>query len=356
MPPSAPADSPRGGALEIQGIRRSFGSAVALDGISLAIRPGEFFSLLGPSGCGKTTLLRVIAGLDEPDAGAILLDGANLLASPAHERPVNTVFQSYALFPHLTVAANIAFGLRMKKIVANEISRRVATIMDLVEVTELAARKPHELSGGQRQRVALARALVNEPRVLLLDEPLAAVDQKLRKQLQAGLLALQRRLGLTFVYVTHDQEEALSLSDRLAVMNRGQVEQVGAPQVIYDRPGTRFVAEFLGASNLIEAKVSNGIAKTNFGEFALANAPDGVVTLFFRPEKVHFDGGRFAGLIQEITFAGMTKHILIRTGDTLIRAAALNQNTENWSVGNHIMWDIPCEAISVLAQKRLPPA
>ena len=352
MPPSAPPDSRRGGALEIQGIRRSFGAVIALNGVSLAIRPGEFFSLLGPSGCGKTTLLRIIAGLDAPDAGAILLDGASLLASPAHERPVNTVFQSYALFPHLTVAANIAFGLRVKKINANEISRRVATMMDLVEVAELAARKPHELSGGQRQRVALARALVNEPRVLLLDEPLAAVDQKLRKQLQAGLLALQRRLGLTFVYVTHDQEEALSLSDRLAVMNHGQVEQVGAPQEIYDRPGTRFVAEFLGASNLIAAKVSNGIAKTSFGEFAVAGAPDGDVTLFFRPEKVNFEGGRFSGIIEEITFAGMTKHIVIRTGDTLIRAAALNQNPDNWAVGRHVTWDVPSEAISALEQNR----
>ena len=354
MLPSASADSPRGGALEIQAISRLFGSVVALNGVSLNIRPGEFFSLLGPSGCGKTTLLRIIAGLDEPDAGAILLDGSNLLALPAHERPVNTVFQSYALFPHLTVAANIAFGLRMKKIAANEISRRVATIMDLVEVTELAARKPHELSGGQRQRVALARALVNEPRVLLLDEPLAAVDQKLRKQLQAGLLQLQRRLGLTFVYVTHDQEEALSLSDRLVVMNRGQIEQVGAPQEVYDRPGTRFVAEFLGASNLIEAKIANGIARTSFGEFAVADAPDGDATLFFRPEKVNFEGGRFSGVIQEISFAGMTKHIVICTGETLIHAAALNENNRNWVVGNQITWNVRPEAITVLKLKSSP--
>jgi len=241
--------------------------------------------------------------------------------------------------------------LRMKKMATNEISRRVAAMMDLVEVAELAARKPHELSGGQRQRVALARALVNEPRVLLLDEPLAAVDQKLRKQLQAGLLQLQRRLGLTFVYVTHDQEEALSLSDRLAVMNRGQVEQVGAPQEIYDRPGTRFVAEFLGASNLIEAKVSNGRAETNFGEFAVANTPNGNVTLFFRPEKVVLAEGRFDGVIQEMTFAGMTKHLVIRTGDTLIRAATLNQNSRNWAVGSYVKWDVPSEAITAIARE-----
>lgn len=349
MPPSAPADSRRGGALEIQGIRRNFGAVVALDGISLAIRPGEFFSLLGPSGCGKTTLLRIIAGLDEPTAGAILLDGANLLASPAHERPVNTVFQSYALFPHLSVAANIAFGLRMKKIGTSEISRRAAAMMDLVEVTELAARKPHELSGGQRQRVALARALVNEPRVLLLDEPLAAVDQKLRKQLQTELLALQRRLRLTFIYVTHDQEEALTLSDRLAVMNHGVIEQIGPPQDIYDRPKTRFVAEFLGSGNLIAARISNGIAKTTFGEIPLLNiSENGAVTLFFRPEKVLLGSGRFAGVIDEVVFAGMTKHIAIRTGEARIRAVALNQNSADFTVGNTISWDIQPEAITPL--------
>src|SRR3954470_1684086 len=292
MPPSVSAAPPRGGALELQDIRRRFGPVVALKGVSLHIRAGEFFSLLGPSGCGKTTLLRIIAGLDEPNAGAVLLDGANLLALPAHQRPVNTVFQSYALFPHLNVEENIAFGLRMKKVARTETARRVAAIMDLVEVAKLARRKPHELSGGQRQRVALARALVNEPRVLLLDEPLAAVDQKLRKQLQTDLLALQRGLGLTFVYVTHDQEEALSLSDRLAVMNHGEVEQVGAPQEVYNHPKTRYVAEFLGNSNLIEAEIIEGVARAAFGEIRLLNAPaNGKGTLFFRPEKVTLGSG-----------------------------------------------------------------
>src|SRR3954468_11920409 len=272
MPPRAPAEPRRGGALQLQSIRRSFGRFVALNDVSIDVRAGEFFSLLGPSGCGKTTLLRIIGGLDQPDDGAVLLDGQDLLRFSAHERPVNTVFQSYALFPHLNVAENIGFGLRMKKIAANEITTCVDRMMDLVEVDKLAARKPHELSGGQRQRVALARALVNEPRVLLLDEPLAAVDQKLRKQLQADLLALQRRLGLTFVYVTHDQEEALSLSDRLAVMNHGAVEQVGAPQEVYNHPKTRYVAEFLGNSNLIEAEIIEGVARAAFGEVRLLNA------------------------------------------------------------------------------------
>ncbi len=349
MPSSAPGESRHGGALQIQAIRRAFGPVVALKEVSIEVRPGEFFSLLGPSGCGKTTLLRIIGGLDQPDAGAVLLDGENLLRFPAHERPVNTVFQSYALFPHLTVAENIGFGLRMKKAPASEISRRVNAMMELVEVQKLVARKPHELSGGQRQRVALARALVNEPRVLLLDEPLAAVDQKLRKQLQADLLDLQRRLGLTFIYVTHDQEEALSLSDRLAVMNHGEIEQIGPPQEVYDHPKSRFVAEFLGNSNLIDAEISNGIARTTFGEIRLGNLnANGKATLFFRPEKVILGAGTFTGTVAEVTFAGITKHITIRAGQTLIRAAELNQTSAILVAGTPTLFTIPPEAITVL--------
>jgi spermidine/putrescine transport system ATP-binding protein len=352
MPLSAPGESRHGGALQIQAIRRAFGPVVALKEVSIDVRAGEFFSLLGPSGCGKTTLLRIVGGLDDPDAGSVLLDGEDLLRLPAHERPVNTVFQSYALFPHLSVTENIGFGLRMKKVESSEITRRVNAMMELVEVQKLGARKPHELSGGQRQRVALARALVNEPRVLLLDEPLAAVDQKLRKQLQADLLALQRRLGLTFIYVTHDQEEALSLSDRLAVMNHGEVEQVGAPQEIYDHPKTRFVAEFLGNSNLIEAEVSNGIARTVFGEFRLANPnTNGKATLFFRPEKVILGSGPFRGNVEDVTFAGITKHITIRTGDTRIRATRLNQDQINFAHEMTVFWDVPAEAITVIGSK-----
>ncbi len=347
MPPNA-TDSPhRGGALQIEGVRRSFGSVVALNGVSIDARAGEFFSLLGPSGCGKTTLLRIVAGLDEPNAGAILLDGEDLLKLPAHRRSVNTVFQSYALFPHLNVAENIAFGLRMKKTPAAEISRRAGAMMELVEVGKLSARKPHELSGGQRQRVALARALVNEPRVLLLDEPLAAVDQKLRKQLQADLLALQRRVGLTFVYVTHDQEEALSLSDRLAVMNHGEVEQIGIPQEVYDRPRSRFVAEFLGNGNLIEAEVVNGLARTSFGEVRLGNRREnGKVTLFFRPEKVVVGAGAFQGVLEEITFAGAANHLTIRSSGEIIRATILNQNTPKMRRGESVRWEVPAEAIT----------
>lgn len=352
MPTSASGEMRHGGALQIQAIRRAFGSIVALKEVSIDVRAGEFFSLLGPSGCGKTTLLRIIAGLDDPDAGAVLLDGENLLQRPAHERPVNTVFQSYALFPHLSVGENIGFGLRMKKVNPSEINRRVNAMMELVEVQKLAARRPHELSGGQRQRIALARALVNEPSVLLLDEPLAAVDQKLRKQLQDDLVALQRRLGLTFIYVTHDQEEALSLSDRLAVMNHGEVEQIGVPQEVYDHPKTRFVAEFLGSSNLIDAEVSNGIARTIFGEFRLANSnTNGKATLFFRPEKVILGSGPFRGIVNEVTFAGIAKHITIRMGNTSIRATALNQDQRSVALETEILWDVRTEAITLIGHK-----
>jgi ABC-type Fe3+/spermidine/putrescine transport system ATPase subunit len=348
MPPSVSGDLRRGGALQIEGIRRSFGSIVALNGISIEIKGGEFFSLLGPSGCGKTTLLRIVAGLEQPDAGEVRLDGNDLLKLAAHERPVNTVFQSYALFPHLTVAENVGFGLRMKKTAAGEVKRRVGEMMELVEVAKLAERKPHELSGGQRQRVALARALVNEPRVLLLDEPLAAVDQKLRKQLQADLLALQRRLGLTFVYVTHDQEEALSLSDRLAVMNHGEVEQVGAPQEVYDAPRTRFVAEFLGHGNLVEAEISGDVAKTSFGEVGVGESRmKGKGLLFFRPEKVVVGEGSFSGVVEEATFAGAVKHIEFRAGNDVIRAALLNQSAANLTRGDRIFWRVLPQAITV---------
>jgi spermidine/putrescine transport system ATP-binding protein len=343
MPPSAdPPQTPTGGALTVRDVRRAFGLVKALDGISLEVNAGEFFGLLGPSGCGKTTLLRILAGLDHVDSGAILLDGKKLTA-PAHERPINTVFQSYALFPHLNVAENVAFGLRMKKRPPEEIARRVEVMLKMVEVSALASRKPPEISGGQRQRVALARALINEPKVLLLDEPLAAVDQKLRKLLQTELRALQRRLGLTFIYVTHDQEEALSLSDRLAVLNHGTVEQVGTPREVYDHPETRFVAEFIGTCNFVEAELTGDAARTSFGVLPMRPSKLGKATVFFRPEKVVIGGHGIEAEVAEIAFVGAEAMLTLRCGGELLKVAT----RERFSVGQKLLISIPPEAIGI---------
>jgi len=241
--------------LEIRGLRKTFGSHEAVRAVDLAIKPGEFFSLLGPSGCGKTTLLRMLGGFEEPTSGEIWLDGARIDRLPAHERQFNMVFQRYALFPHLSVWENVAFGLKMKKVPPAELKNRVDEGLALVQMQTFASRGIGTLSGGQQQRIALARALVNRPKVLLLDEPLSALDLKLRQQMQVELISLQRKLGHTFVFVTHDQEEALTLSDRIAVMNNGMVEQVGTPQEIYEYPRTTFVAEFIGQMNFLESEV-----------------------------------------------------------------------------------------------------
>jgi putative spermidine/putrescine transport system ATP-binding protein len=236
-------------AVEIKGASKRFGDVVALEEVSLEIRRGEFFALLGPSGCGKTTLLRMIGGFDEPTSGTVLVGGKDLGNVPPNRRPVNMVFQQYALFPHLTVGENVAFGLRYKGVARADETRRVAEVLELVKLSGFERRKPHQLSGGQRQRVALARALVLSPEVLLLDEPLGALDQKLRKEVQVQLKTLQRTLGITFVFVTHDQEEALTMSDRIAVMSRGRVEQLDEAAAVYERPATEFVADFMGAPN-----------------------------------------------------------------------------------------------------------
>ncbi len=246
--------------VEIDDVSKRFGDFAAVDQVSLRIRRGEFFSLLGPSGCGKTTLLRMIGGFETPTSGAIRIQGVDVTDRPPHRRPVNMVFQHYALFPHLTVADNIAFGFRYKGFPRSETGDRVARAVGLVRLSGFERRHPHQLSGGQRQRVALARALALEPEVLLLDEPLGALDQKLRKEVQVELKSLQRQLGITFVFVTHDQEEALTMSDRIAVMNGGRVEQMDAASEVFERPDTEFVANFMGASNFFEATVK-GIAE-----------------------------------------------------------------------------------------------
>ena len=242
--------------LEIRNVTRRFGDFVAVDDVSLAIEGGEFFTLLGPSGCGKTTLLRMIAGFDQPDGGSIVLGGNDLADDPPERRPVRTVFQSYALFPHMTVAGNVAFPLRMAKVGSTDCERQVKAALEGVQLGGKADRYPHELSGGQKQRVAIARALVTHPQVLLLDEPLAALDAKLREQLQLELINLQKDVGITFVYVTHDQTEALALSHRIAVMNHGRVEQLDEPSRIYGLPKTRFVADFIGHCNLFDGTVA----------------------------------------------------------------------------------------------------
>jgi spermidine/putrescine transport system ATP-binding protein len=243
--------------VELRGVTKRFDEVIAVNGIDLSIGVGEFFTLLGPSGCGKTTTLRMIAGFEEPTEGALLIDGSDVEGLPPHRRPTNTVFQSYALFPHLSVEENVAFGLKRKKVSGDEVRHRVGQELERVGLAGQANRRPNQLSGGQQQRVALARALVNLPKVLLLDEPLGALDLKLRKGLQVELKRIQREVGITFVYVTHDQEEALTMSDRIAVMDRGRIEQVDDPERVYDRPSTTFVAGFIGVSNLMPATVKS---------------------------------------------------------------------------------------------------
>ncbi|MGH9168883.1 MAG: ABC transporter ATP-binding protein, partial [Acidimicrobiia bacterium] len=242
-------------AVELRGVTKRFSEVTAVHDLTLEIRHGEFFSLLGPSGCGKTTTLRMIAGLEFPSEGSIRIFGEEMGLRPPNRRPVNTVFQSYALFPHMTVARNVAFGLEMRRLTPQDIAARVENIIQIVQLTGMEQRKPAQLSGGQQQRVALARALVNSPKVLLLDEPLGALDLKLRQAMQLELKALQERVGITFVYVTHDQEEALTMSDRIGVMNRGKLLQVGTPEDIYEGPANRFVADFIGETSFLPAIV-----------------------------------------------------------------------------------------------------
>jgi spermidine/putrescine transport system ATP-binding protein len=279
-------------AVELASVTKRFGDdVVAVKGIDLTVDDGEFFSLLGPSGCGKTTTLRMIAGFEFPTEGSIKVHGAEMGLKPPNQRPINTVFQSYALFPHMTVAENVAFGLNMKKVERAEIQRRVARVLDQVQLTKRADARPSQLSGGMQQRVALARALVNEPEVLLLDEPLGALDLKLRQAMQVELKDLQERVGITFIYVTHDQEEALTMSDRIGVMNEGSLLQVGRSEEIYERPTSRFVADFIGDINLIDATMTGaGLARlgtgVEIGVPGVGTPPGAAVTLALRPERL----------------------------------------------------------------------
>jgi spermidine/putrescine transport system ATP-binding protein len=319
--------------LEIQGVTRRFGVFTAVDGVSLSIGAGEFFTLLGPSGCGKTTLLRMIAGFDLPDEGRILLDGQDLARQPPERRPVRTVFQSYALFPHMTVAGNIAFPLQMAGTPAREIPGKIDDALEDVRLTGFGNRYPHELSGGQKQRVGIARALVTHPRVLLLDEPLAALDAKLREEMQIELINLQKQVGITFVYVTHDQTEALALSHRIAVMNRGRVEQVDEPSKIYGFPRTRFVADFIGHCNLLTGPVvaaGNGSVELDVPGLGrvraaapAAPAAGAEGSLALRPEKIQLAApgaiasvdNRFHGTVHDFLYMGDVTVYRVVTGE-----------------------------------------
>jgi spermidine/putrescine transport system ATP-binding protein len=320
-------------AIGLVGVSKRFGGVGAVDDISLEIAEGEFFSLLGPSGCGKTTTLRMVAGFERPDEGRIVLQGNDVTTVPANRRPVNMVFQQYALFPHMSVYDNVAFGLKVKGVSRREHAGRVKEMLRIVELEGLERRRPRQLSGGQQQRVALARALVNSPAALLLDEPLGALDVKLRKQMQLQLKAIQHDVGTTFVYVTHDQEEALAMSDRIAVMNRGRVEQIGSPREIYEHPGTAFVADFIGSLNALDLVIDELLgtyAVSRFGEGQRVVVPvasdygtGDAVRIAVRPERVQIgpiddpsrDGGsRLEGTIAEIVYLGMYIQFHVDTG------------------------------------------
>jgi putative spermidine/putrescine transport system ATP-binding protein len=293
--------------VRVVGVRKRYGDVAAVDGVSLEVKRGEFFTLLGPSGSGKTTTLRVIAGFERPDEGRVELGGVDVTGRAPYARDVNTVFQDYALFPHMTVAENVEYGLRVKGVKRRERRAQAQEALRRVRLGELGARKPIQLSGGQRQRVALARAIVNRPRVLLLDEPLGALDFKLRQEMQIFLKALQQDLGITFVYVTHDQEEALTMSDRVAVFNEGRVEQVGAPKEVYDRPLTEFVAGFVGVSNIVE---KDGAHYT------------------IRPEKIRLGSQGRHGTVADAVFVGMFTRYIVQLDDGT-RLTVVRQNDES---------------------------
>jgi spermidine/putrescine transport system ATP-binding protein len=360
-----------GGEVTLVGLTKRFDGVTAVDGVDLCVASGEFFSLLGPSGCGKTTTLRMVAGFEQPTSGQILLDGEDMAGRPAHRRNVNTVFQSYALFPHLKVFDNIAFGLRRAGVDRKEVRRRVAEAVELVELGGLERRKPAQLSGGQQQRVALARALVLEPAVVLLDEPLGALDAKLRRSLQIELKALQEQVGLTFIYVTHDQEEALTMSDRLAVMNDGRIEQLGSPKEVYSEPATTFVADFLGISNLLDAHAAgdsgDGCAVA-LGDFRLRAASGdiaarGATKLLIRPERVRVEPRDAAGenrlpaMIERVVYLGSAHHVFARLPDGQ-QVRALVQDTGDLpqhASGDPVQVHLPPDALRVLTDTGTAP-
>jgi spermidine/putrescine transport system ATP-binding protein len=360
--------------LDLRNVTRRFGDFTAVDGVSVAIEAGEFFTLLGPSGCGKTTLLRMIAGFDLPDSGQILLDGVDLADRPPEARPVRTVFQSYALFPHMSVAGNIAFPLQMAGTPAREIPARVTEALEDVRLQGFGKRRPHELSGGQRQRVAIARALVTHPAVLLLDEPLAALDAKLREEMQIELINLQKQAGITFVYVTHDQTEALALSHRIAVMNRGKVEQMDEPSKVYRFPRSRFVADFIGQCNLFSGTVTHSgdggvtLAVDGLGAVRVATtstvAAGSPASIALRPEQIRIGAAagagiattenRFRGSVSDLLYMGdVTVYRVATEGGARVEALLANSQTGRakfFEPGDAVEMDWPAAAGHFIAE------
>ena len=330
--------------IELQGIRKAFGDFVAVDEANFSIPRGEFFAMLGPSGCGKTTTLKMIAGFEQPTSGRVLLEGVDVSRTPPYKRNVNTVFQQYALFPHMSVSQNVEFGPRSKRIDKATYEPRVREMLEVVRLTEFANRKPSQLSGGQQQRVALARALVNLPSALLLDEPLAALDLKLREAMQLELKRIQREVGITFVFVTHDQGEALTMSDRIAVMSQGRVEQIGSPEEIYHSPASLFVAGFIGSANLLPGKVTgfdagDAIVQLTSGGSVRTRVDAGHqvgdhVSVMLRPERLSAttdqpgDGRSIAGTVTELIFQGATTRMELALGDGTRVVAQMTTDTE----------------------------
>jgi len=355
-----------GGEVQLVDLVKRFGDFTAVDGLNLRMPSGEFFSLLGPSGCGKTTTLRMIAGFERPTEGQILLDGEDMAATPPHKRNVNTVFQNYALFPHLTVEKNVAFGLKYHEVSKQEQAERVGRALELVRLTGFEKRRPNQLSGGQQQRVALARALILNPAVLLLDEPLGALDAKLRKALQIELKTIQEEVGITFIYVTHDQEEALTMSDRIAVMSNGRIEQVGPPKEVYEEPSTAYVADFLGVSNLMDAAAygrGDGGAKVKHGDFELVAGQgeedaQGQVKLCIRPERVELEPSnstgpnRVPGMVERVVYVGSVLHVLVNLAPGGKVQVWLQNEGEGlpWAQGTSVMVHMPREALRVLPE------
>ncbi len=352
-----------GGSIELSGLSKRF-SEIAVDNIDLTVASGEFFSLLGPSGCGKTTTLRLIAGFEQPTSGRILLDGVDVSDVPPHRRNVNTVFQSYALFPFLDVRDNVAFGLRNRKVAKADVVRRVDEALDLVKMTSFAKRRPGQLSGGQQQRVALARALVLNPAVLLLDEPLGALDAKLRRSLKVELKALQERVGITFLYVTHDQEEALTMSDRLAVMNAGKIVQIGTPRQVYEEPADTYVADFLGAANLMEIEVisAGSPAAIRLGDWALSAqrceaTAIGAAHAVIRPERIRIEphgspgDNRVPAMVERVVFLGASMQVMLRLAPGVLVQALVQNDGErpDLTQGTPVHAHLPTEALRVLA-------